>query len=354
MATFYEKRLKVGSNGIKILGNQHPKHRRNKQQSATAKYANEQPSAHQVRGHHLHLRLHQGAIQIKKTKEDVESALIESALRENSKKLIIFFNCIYFIYIRLDTINIRLFSGDYINPIKEKSYSSRSERRTMKPYLAYAIVIICMQNVQAQEIAFQPSLRDQLLYGSVELPLDSLPQTPKRKLIPANASFMEKYLWDEDGLFRKMGLASPLTSEVRKNELSLRRGMLTAHLIGGIVTLGSMYTAIYYGQQMLNGHTERSYRNNHQLFVITTIISYSATGLLSVLSPPPMIRRNEVSTITIHKALAWVHFTGMVLTPLLGTLIKRRATTSQLAHFHQASAYITAAALTASMIVITF
>jgi hypothetical protein len=224
----------------------------------------------------------------------------------------------------------------------------------MKFYLLCAIVITCMQNLQAQELASQPSVRDQLLFGPPDTQSDSLSQPPKRKLIPTNASFMEKYLWDEDGLFRNMGLASPLTPEVRKSELSLRRGMLTAHLIGGIVTLANMYTAIYYGQQMLNGHTDKSYRNNHQLFVTTTIISYSITGLLSVLSPPPMIRRNEVSTITIHKALAWVHFTGMILTPILGEMIKRRATTSQLAHFHQASAYITASALTASMIVITF
>ncbi|MGA3288207.1 MAG: hypothetical protein ABSD46_12355 [Bacteroidota bacterium] len=224
----------------------------------------------------------------------------------------------------------------------------------MKPCLICTIVFICMQNLQAQEFAFQPSLRDQLLYGPLDTSPDSLLQPPKRKLIPTNASYMEKFLWDEDGLFRNMGLASPLTPEVRKSELSLRRGMLTAHLIGGIVTLGSMYAAIYYGQQMLNGHTARSYRSNHQLFVTTTIISYSATGLLSVLSPPPMIRRDEFSTITIHKALAWVHFTGMIITPILGAMIKRRATTSQLAHFHQASAYITGAALTASMIVITF
>ncbi|MGD0591992.1 MAG: hypothetical protein ABSA44_14525 [Bacteroidota bacterium] len=224
----------------------------------------------------------------------------------------------------------------------------------MKPYLLCAIVIICMQNLQAQEFAFQPSLRDQLVFGPLDTSTDSLSHPSKRKLIPTNASFMEKYLWDEDGLFRNMGLASPLTPETRKSELSLRRGMLTAHLIGGVVTLGSMYTAIYYGQKMIDGNNARSYRSNHQLFVTATIISYSATGLLSVLSPPPMIRRDEVSTITIHKALAWVHFTGMIITPILGTLISRRATSSQTAHFHQASAYITAAALTASLIVITF
>ena len=240
----------------------------------------------------------------------------------------------------------------------------------MKLYLLLTVIVfINIQNIKAQEsvseastlqssssifFAYQPSLSDELLFAQPNQPSDSLFQRPKRRLIPENASWMEKFLWDEDGLFREMGLASPLTPEARKSELSLRRGMLTAHMIGGFVTLASMYTAIYYGQKMINHNPSRTDRNNHQLFVTTTIISYSATGLLSVLSPPPMIRRNENSTITIHKTLAWVHFTGMILTPILGSMISRRATASQVAHFHQASAYITAAALTASMIVITF
>ena len=225
----------------------------------------------------------------------------------------------------------------------------------MKFYLLCAIVIICMQNLQAQEFAFQPSLRDQLLYGPADSPLDSLPHPPQRKLMPTNASFMEKYLWDEDGLFRNIGLASPLTPEVRKSELSLRRNMLTAHLIGGFVTLGSMITTCYYGQKMIDdGGKLRSNRSNHQLFVTVTIASYSATGLLAVLSPPPMIRRDEISTTTIHKTLAWVHFLGMVITPIIGASLHHHATTTQIVHFHQASAYITTAALAASLIVITF
>jgi hypothetical protein len=224
----------------------------------------------------------------------------------------------------------------------------------MKSFLICAMAILCMQQLQAQEFTFQPSLRDQLLYGPVNLSSDSLPPAPKRRLLPTNMSFMERTLWDETGLFRNMGLASRLTPEVRRSELSLRRTMLTAHLIGGLVTLGSMMTAAYYGQKIIDGNNTRSYRDHHQLFVTTTIISYSATGLLAVLSPPPMIRRDEFSTTTLHKTLAWVHFAGMVITPIIGASINRHATSSQRAHFHQASGYITTAALAASLIVITF
>jgi hypothetical protein len=182
--------------------------------------------------------------------------------------------------------------------------------------------------------------------------VDSAVTASRRRLLPEKISFMEKALWGESGFFRKIGLASELTPESRKSELQVRRTMLTMHQIGGFITLGSMVTACYFGQKIING--ERGYRTNHQLAVTAAIISYSATGLLAVLSPPPLIRRDEISTTTIHKTLAWVHFLGMVVTPILGNMIGRHADFDHRAHIHQVSAYVTTATLALSMIVITF
>ena len=223
----------------------------------------------------------------------------------------------------------------------------------MKPIM-YTVVLALFSTelIQAQEYTYLPDLKDQLLYGPISLQADSLTQPPKRKLLPDNMSFMEKGLWGENGILRTTGIASPLTPESRKSELALRRTMLTAHQIGGFVTLASMITTVYFGQKVIDGNY--GYFRNHLMFVKTTIISYSATGLLAVLSPPPLIRRGEVSTTTIHKTLAWVHFAGMVLTPILGKSIGRHSTSSEIARFHQASAYITTAAFAASLIVITF
>jgi len=129
--------------------------------------------------------------------------------------------------------------------------------------------------------------------------------------------------------------------------------MLTTHQIGGFVTMGFMWSAAYFGQQIVDGHPE--YRRNHQYAVTGTIITYSATGLLAILSPPPLIRRDETSTTTIHKTLAWVHAAGMILTPILGGMVMhRRSTNLQIEHFHQFSGYITTAVFTASMITVTF
>ena len=186
---------------------------------------------------------------------------------------------------------------------------------------------------------------------------DSLRPVVKRKLLPDNMSFMERGLWGEKGFLRGVGIASPLTPEVRKSELTLRRTMLTAHQIGGFVTLGLLATTVYYGQKALDNFNSRDFRNireTHSQFVTYSIFSYTATGLLAVLSPPPLIRRNENSTTTLHKTLAWVHFAGMIITPIIGSQLRHSMNELQLARYHQIAGYITTGTLALSLIVVTF
>jgi hypothetical protein len=192
---------------------------------------------------------------------------------------------------------------------------------------------------------------------------DALPSALKPKLLPDNMSLMERGIWGENGILRGVGIASPLTPEVRKHELAVRRTMLTMHQIGGFLTLGSMIAAVYFGQKSLSdpntGQRNDPYRSKHQTFLTSTIVLYATTGLLSVLSPPPLIRRDETSTTTIHKTLAWIHFAGMILTPIIGKTILKGGPTGRYAdlnkaRFHQISGYATTAVFAASMIVVTF
>jgi hypothetical protein len=221
-------------------------------------------------------------------------------------------------------------------------------------FLFAAITALSIRAAEAQEIPSQFDLRNQFLFATGDTPpADSVMQAPKQRLLPNNLSIMEKGLWGESGVLRGIGVVPSLTPEERKSELSLRRTMLTAHQIGGFVTLGLMGSAAYFGQKIIDGQV--GYRRNHQIFVTATIISYTATGLLAVLAPPPLIRRDEVSTTTIHKTLAWVHVAGMILTPILGGMVRRRTGSSmQTARFHQIAAYATTATFAASMIVVTF
>ena len=176
----------------------------------------------------------------------------------------------------------------------------------------------------------------------------------KPKLLPDHMSFMEKFLWNDNGLMRKIGIAGPLNAESRQNELQARRTMLSIHQITGLTTLGLMITADYFGQKVLDGRPDLS--GTHKTFVALTIGSYAITGLLAILSPPPMIRReDETSTTSIHKTLAWIHFAGMILTPILGSMIVHHHILDiNKGHFHQVSAYLTTAVFAASVIVLTF
>lgn len=182
---------------------------------------------------------------------------------------------------------------------------------------------------------------------------DSIPPARKPKLLPDKISFAENLLWGENGIVRGIGLAGPLTPEQRKYELHVRRTMLTIHQIGGFVTLASMIAAAYVGQRVIDGR--RDLGDTHQKLVAFTIGSYSLTGLMAILSPPPLIRRDEESTTTLHKILAWAHVTGMIVTPILGSMIGgRRHLDTEKAHVHQIAGYITTAIFASAMIVITF
>jgi hypothetical protein len=212
-------------------------------------------------------------------------------------------------------------------------------------------------------IVFRDDVGALAFAGADSVAADSLQPAVHRKLLPDNMSFMEKGLWGDSGLMRTIGLASPLSPEVRRHELGIRRTMLTMHQIGGFLTLASMLATVYYGQMSLNsrntGQLTDPYRDSHENFVAATIGLYGATGMLAILTPPPLIRRGEISTTTIHKTLAWIHVAGMILTPIIGqTILKhgpagRYADMTQ-ARFHQVSAYVTTAVFAASMIIVTF
>ena len=228
-------------------------------------------------------------------------------------------------------------------------------------FLACIICSIGLQTGRAQEIN-STSLESSFLL-SQEMPIvqpDTLPVSVVRRprLQPENLGFFERNLWSENGLFRTMGIASPLTPESRKSELTLRRKMLVAHETSGFLTLGLMLTTVVYGQKVINqindNHPSLSLRRTHIGFADATIATYSLTALLSLLSPPPVIRRDEMSTLSYHRALAWIHVTGIIITPIIAALAKRRgASYESTLRIHQVSGYITTTAFAASMIVIT-
>lgn len=174
-------------------------------------------------------------------------------------------------------------------------------------------------------------------------------------LLPSTLGPMEHVFWGRHGLMRGVGF--PLTEDGRETELGLRRTMLTLHEIGGFLTLGLMTWTVITGQQIVNdpGAPESLYARK-RLLADWTVASYFTTAGLSLLTPPPMIRRKQFSSLTLHKIFGVVHFTGMVIAPILGSMIQDAsgADYDTILRYHQINGYVTLAAMTGAMLVITF
>lgn len=196
------------------------------------------------------------------------------------------------------------------------------------------------------------------------MPADTVSK-PAPRLLPEMMSPMEHILWGEHGLMRTTGIA-PYTVEARKSELGARRFMLTAHQIGGFVTLGLFIPTLVYGQKNINNwnaatsgmhRLDRSVQNTHETFAVLTFSAYMTTAALAIFSPPPLLRRDEWSSVTFHKTLAWIHFAGMTAIPFLAMAASHAQdahTAQSLRKAHQITAYVTAGAFATAMIVITF
>ena len=160
---------------------------------------------------------------------------------------------------------------------------------------------------------------------------------------------MESLLWSERGAMRRW-FEFPLTQPGREREMRNRRVMLTLHQLGGFATLAAMAATVFLGQKVYDGEGDLS--QMHKAMAYTTAAGYLTTASLAAFAPPPMIRRNEWSSISAHKLLGTVHFTGMLAMPVLGTLVANGR--RDLALTHRLVGYTTLTAFGAAMLVVTF
>lgn len=162
----------------------------------------------------------------------------------------------------------------------------------------------------------QPSAFEQLVQmpsGRViaPSPTDSLPEG-----MPLNT----RLLWGRKGLLRMLGLA-PAT---RRRELEIRRTMLQWHQRLALVTFAALTTQVILGE-VLASDRARYYQKLqpiHQPLGYVTFGLYLTTASLSLGAPPARRYTPGFSSIKLHRALALIHFTGMMLQPWLGRRLR--------------------------------
>jgi hypothetical protein len=155
------------------------------------------------------------------------------------------------------------------------------------------------------------------------------------------------------------------SSEVQGNAreqalLNKRTHMLQIHQKLGMVTVAALIAAIATSGGAKGPHGtpgSSTGRDLHMALGATTGGLYAATAYFALAAP----RLQGVETrgpIRLHKAMAWIHGPGMVMTAVLGAMAYSQLNKGERVHgiakYHQTAALVTAAALGTAVFAVTF
>jgi hypothetical protein len=123
--------------------------------------------------------------------------------------------------------------------------------------------------------------------------------------------------------------------------------MLKIHQRLGLITTIPLLATVISGSQAGGKSTSSASRDLHAALGSVTTGLYLTTAYFSIFAPrvPGTTTRGP---IRLHKALAWIHGPGMILTPILGAMAfdqrSRGEKVHGIANAHGAVAYVTAVA----------
>jgi hypothetical protein len=135
--------------------------------------------------------------------------------------------------------------------------------------------------------------------------------------------------------------------------LNKRSHMLQIHQRLGLITLIPMVAALASGGFAGGRSTSSTDRDLHVALGSTTAGLYFATAYYAIFAPKIPGTKTE-GPIKWHKALAWIHGPGMILTPILGAMAFDQKSKGERVHgiaqAHGAVAIVTAAAYGAAIL----
>ncbi len=135
--------------------------------------------------------------------------------------------------------------------------------------------------------------------------------------------------------------------------LNKRTHMLKVHQTLGLITVAPMAATIISGGFAGGRSTSSGQRDLHVALGSLTAGMYFTTASFAIFAPkiPGTQTRGQ---IRLHKALAWIHGPGMILTPILGAMAFQQKSRGQRVHgiasAHGAVALVTGAAYGAALL----
>jgi hypothetical protein len=139
--------------------------------------------------------------------------------------------------------------------------------------------------------------------------------------------------------------------------LDRRSHMLRVHQKLGLITAGPLAATIISSLAAGGRHSTTSGRNVHTALGIVTTGLYFTTASYAIRTPK-IEGTPTRGPIRVHKALAWVHGTGMILTPILGGIAYSQRSRGERVHgiakAHSAVGVVTGAAYGAAILSVSF
>jgi Carboxypeptidase regulatory-like domain len=143
------------------------------------------------------------------------------------------------------------------------------------------------------------------------------------------------------------GAAQTKGSAAEQARLNKRSHMLHIHQELGLITTVPLVATVVAGFGAGGRSTSSSTRDLHAALGSTTAVLYGATAYYAIFAPKIPGTKTE-GPIKLHKALAWIHGPGMVLTPILGAMAFNQKSQGEKVHgiasAHGEVAVVTAAA----------
>lgn len=135
--------------------------------------------------------------------------------------------------------------------------------------------------------------------------------------------------------------------------LDKRSHMLKIHQRLGLITVAPLVATLFAANGAAGRNSTASGRDLHAILGGTTAAMYLTTASFAIFAPK-IAGTPTRGPIRVHKALAWIHGPGMILTPILGSLALEQRNRGEKVHgiasAHGAVAGVTAAAYGATML----
>ena len=224
----------------------------------------------------------------------------------------------------------------------------RGSRSRFRGPIAFLVIVVFARSLRAGTDEPCPGARDssdmQFLASMEAIPLDTADDAPP----PPPASATQPSLHD-------LGFTSEqvVGSVEEQARLDKRTHMLKIHQRLGLITLIPMLaTVITAGDAKGHEGSSSSARNLHGALGVLTAGLY-VTAASYAIRAPSLPGTETRGPIKLHKALAWVHGIGMILTPILGAMARSQLDNGEKVHgiasAHGAVAGVTIAAYAAAI-----